>query len=507
MKTINEMTFISTVDGVHALGPRRLVSYLRQHVDLNIKLLLNVSSRIQIKSVSKGRVNRYFSPEARKNFLEFVSHSDVVALSLFSGSKPMAEIMTRIIKEEYPDKIVVWGGVHPTIAPEECVDCADYVYVGEGEIGFSRFLNELIEGRDGLNVNGIWARRNGELISNNHEPFVMCIDELGFPEYGMSDSYMLWGDDIVELTIGREKKLTGQTLWVLMTQGCPHKCRYCANSALISENKDYARVRRYSVSALTDYVLKMKKKLDFHSVLFYDDAFMDAPLHIIKEFSEGWGKSVNIPFHILGMHPNAYRKEKIEALIKVGLKRLRMGLQSGSPRVRKEIFRRSYSNDKVVEITNDIKKTNLSLCDYDFILNTPWETTDERLEGLTLLSRMKPPFTVNLFNLTYFPGTPLYQRAFADRLIDTQYEPSKHFEPYLAPNDLINLLYFIYMITHLSESTINWFISKKVFAYNIKNPRCIFKFILFMKYFRTLFYRIKDRDYTNLPSVFSLFIK
>ena len=74
---------------------------------------------------------------------EVIADSDVVGLSLMTNYVRSAREISANIRHKYPEKLIVWGGVHPTIRPEECLDHADIAVVG-----------------DGTNALGLWALGN-----------------------------------------------------------------------------------------------------------------------------------------------------------------------------------------------------------------------------------------------------------------------------------------------------------------------------------------------------------
>ncbi len=52
------------------------------------------------------------------------------------------------IKNEYPEISIVWGGVHPTILSEECMDSSyiDFVFIGQGEDVFPDLVLDIVNG-------------------------------------------------------------------------------------------------------------------------------------------------------------------------------------------------------------------------------------------------------------------------------------------------------------------------------------------------------------------------
>ena len=58
---------------------------------------------------------------------------NLVGISCMTEGFRFAKVITQNIKEEAPQSIVVWGGVHPTLRPEECLPYADCICIGEGD--------------------------------------------------------------------------------------------------------------------------------------------------------------------------------------------------------------------------------------------------------------------------------------------------------------------------------------------------------------------------------------
>ena len=70
-----------------------------------------------------------------------------VGISMMSNNFFQAVQVTRHLREKTQSRII-WGGVHPTVRPEECLAFADYVCIGEGEEALARFLELHRDGGD-----------------------------------------------------------------------------------------------------------------------------------------------------------------------------------------------------------------------------------------------------------------------------------------------------------------------------------------------------------------------
>ena len=56
--------------------------------------------------------------------------ADLIGVSLMTLHFHRAVQVTERLKGSCP---IIWGGIHPTVRPEECLEYADIVCIGEGE--------------------------------------------------------------------------------------------------------------------------------------------------------------------------------------------------------------------------------------------------------------------------------------------------------------------------------------------------------------------------------------
>jgi radical SAM superfamily enzyme YgiQ (UPF0313 family) len=85
-------------------------------------------------------------------------HADVVAISSLSGFQLGESV--RIAKEcrkKFPQKPIVWGGVHVTFQPVQSLreKFVDFVIIGEGEVRFPKLLNAIETGEGFKEIDGI----------------------------------------------------------------------------------------------------------------------------------------------------------------------------------------------------------------------------------------------------------------------------------------------------------------------------------------------------------------
>ena len=134
-------------------------------------------------------------------------------------------------------------------------------------------------------------------------------------------------------------------------------------------------------------------------------------------------------------YPGTCDEEMAELLSNAGLQGVWIGIQSGSNRVRKEVFKRHYTNKRLLQQIEVFRKYNISI-KYDFIFENPFETEEEFKETIELIRMFPKPYLINMFQLKFFPGTEITQMALKAKLIDkTDDQIYTDYPEYLISNE------------------------------------------------------------------------
>ncbi len=152
--------------------------------------------------------------------------------------------------------VVVCGGNHVSALPEHVLSTSaiDYVFVGEAEDSFRRFVGELDAGRSGVDVPGVGYRKaDGSVHVNPVGPLVEDLDRLPLPAWDLLPMERYRG------------RLRGYAS-TLFTRGCPYSCTYCA--AHLVHGK---RVRRRSVDHIIDELRLLEERYGVSFVSVVDD--------------------------------------------------------------------------------------------------------------------------------------------------------------------------------------------------------------------------------------------
>ena len=412
-----KITLISPYTSLASLGVRSISASLKK-AGHNVTNLFLTSSPFSELAYSGKLLDR---------IADLCRDSGLIGISLMSGNFSQAERITSTLKSRLRAP-VIWGGIHPTSKPGDCLRVADIVCVGEGEEAIVELAAKMENGTDYSDVRNLCLMMEGKVKKNEIRPLIQDLDSLPFMDYDLDGHYIFTeGDLLVPMTkeILRERLAmeyslvpgTGayQTVW---TRGCPYRCSYCCNDIFHKLYKGQKILRKRKASSLIEEIHQIKNEFDFiTNVCFHDDSFFAVSMDELNEFCDLYRKKIDMPFVCLG-DPLLTSEEKLKLLVGVGLHTIQVGIQSGSEKTI-ELYRRGHFKPRnTVRLAEIINKYIPPLSvRYDIILDNPYEADEDLLETIRMLLNIPYPYHAQLFSLTFFPETALRCKAEADGLL------------------------------------------------------------------------------------------
>ena len=102
----------------------------------------------------------------------------------------IAKRLTELVKK-HTGAIVVWGGVGPTITPDEHIKLTDIICIGEGERAFEELIIAVRDQKNYSNIKNLWINDQGKITKNPQGPLIQELDTLPFAEYGSENMYFI----------------------------------------------------------------------------------------------------------------------------------------------------------------------------------------------------------------------------------------------------------------------------------------------------------------------------
>jgi radical SAM superfamily enzyme YgiQ (UPF0313 family) len=417
------VVLVSPYPDLTAFGLRTLSACLRR-AGIDVRMVFLPDPAPEGGNVGPDR----YPPAVLSQLAALCADARLVGISLMTNYFDNAVQISRHVRQACRVP-VVWGGVHPTLRPQECLEHADFVCLGEGEASLVELARALTCGGDVAAIPGIWDRRGPGAPPR---PLLRDLDRLPAPDYSLQGHFVLDGGRIEPLNLERQRRfMAGATLsrlygrigyQTLTGRGCPHRCSYCANDALRGLHPDAPPVRWRTATHVMDELEAARRAMPFMEfVWFSDDALTSMPERAMREFFAQYRERIGLPFSCL-TSPLTVNAEKMEILIGAGLFSLQMGVQTGSPRIQRLYNRAPMTNERILAAMDCIHRHRRRMEPplFDIILDAPFETAEDKRQTVALVARMPKPFRLQLFSLTFFPGTALHGKAQAAGLLSGQ---------------------------------------------------------------------------------------
>jgi radical SAM superfamily enzyme YgiQ (UPF0313 family) len=331
---------------------------------------------------------------------------DLVAFSSTSTQFKFVKELASLIKDDFKVPIAC-GGIHVTSYPDEVASnpCIDFACVGEGDEAFIELIGRIENGQSTSDVKNIWTKKDGNVVKNPLRPPVQDLDALPF-----ADRSEFEHDKIIGVSRG----------WVniMASRGCPYRCTYCINHRYFDlYGKDYT-IRFRSVDNVLKEVGQIVKDPNVEMINFNDDTFtINKPW--ILEFCDKYAKTFNIPFACNTRATN-FDEEIATALKRAGCQEIKIGLESGSERIRKDILNRHMTNEVIANAFRTAEKAGLRCWAFTMI-GIPMETKEDVMKTIKLLADIRP-YIIRCSILYPFKGTKIYDFCVQHNLIDKEKE-------------------------------------------------------------------------------------
>jgi anaerobic magnesium-protoporphyrin IX monomethyl ester cyclase len=413
------ITLISPYQDVSSLGIRHLSSFLRVRGHATRLVFLPNFSGPEVPGEGGKLLERdYYAPTTVRAVTELSKDSALVGISVMTNYLPQAVQLTRSIRERLGSP-VVWGGIHPSVCPESCLDHTDYVIRGEGEEALADLLTAVGEGREAMDLANVGCHVDGAVRLNPVRPLERNLDALPLPDYSGEDHWLVapggrtraleperLREALAESVISR---IHGHVAYQTMSsRGCPHHCTYCCNNALLQlyGGRGYTRFR--SPEHVIGELRLVREQFPWvERVGFSDDCFFARNTEEFRHFAELYRREVGLPFNCL-VSPTSVSREKMALAVEAGCVLVQLGIETASPRVM-AIYQRNYSVGKLLETIRIVADfaAGMHRPHYDLIINNPLETVEDHLATLQFLLAIPYPYHLQLFSLVPYPGTEL----------------------------------------------------------------------------------------------------
>lgn len=315
--------------------------------------------------------------EAAPAIAEF--EPELIGFSTMTGAHKAILRLSSEIKTQFPDVRIVLGGAHPTLYPDVLKHPAiDFVCRGDGEGALVELADAVCAGGAMPPIFNINHKdQNGDIVEMAMRPLVSVMDELPFPDYSIYQS-------IPEIA-------ADEYPMVYYERGCPYTCSYCHNSDQRAMYKGLGKyVRRFSVDRIIKEAHSALSCYPKSRTLMLGADTFGAKKDFTRELLHRFQDEVGVSYTCL-IRPELVTDELAQLLSATGCHMVAFGVESGSERIRTQILGRKYTNEKVIEAAETLRKHGVQYRTYN-IVGFPGESREEMLATLELNLKIRPEF-------------------------------------------------------------------------------------------------------------------
>lgn len=307
-----------------------------------------------------------------------------------------------IVKRHNPQLLIVVGGPHATLLPDQTLksENIDMVVRGEGELTFVELVEVLVRskgsgvGRNGPSaispqlsaIKGISYKNNGRVVHNPPREFIKDLDEIPFPARDL---------------LMHPRNYTSEDMGAIMTsRGCPFNCSYCCHPW-------GKRVRHRSVENVIREMKKVKDTYGTTQFEYKDDTFtvnrrwvLELCDRLISEkVKVNWGCTTRVEL---------LNEELVEMMKKAGCNVVKLGIETGSERILKET-KKGITFDHVKRAAKLLNRHGIFWSGY-FMIGLPTETEEDIRKTYEFMKELNPYYAgLGIYNP--FPKTELFDQA------------------------------------------------------------------------------------------------
>ncbi len=380
----------------------------------------------------------YKYPNDVNKLYSFLTESrKIIAIGCLSDMLPYVLAALEKVKKEFPEKIIILGGVGPTEAAEEILNkfkFIDFIIKGCGVYSLPKLIRQIGNRINGLyDIHGLVYRSNEGVISNYYRGYYFNIPD--FPPYH------------------RIKNIRSYHNFHIFTSfGCPYKCTFCDSRPVSSKKVVYRDLNK--VIEEIKLIKKIKKSRKFH-LSIEDESFVINRRRVIRFCNLLRVEKINVPWGCFG------RVDRIdEGLLKImsrnGCKEIYYGIESGSNKILKKI-KKGFTIEKAIEILL-LSKKYIEKVTASFIYLFPFEKPKDFIETkLFLIYLQLKGISIQLHSLCPVKNSEIFLKYKKNLFLSNKIKSTCHVKLNEMPGECIKLvksnpdIFYYYYFHHFKE--------------------------------------------------------
>ena len=339
----------------------------------------------------------------------------VIAVTATSFEYDSMNELAKHIKKNNIKAFLILGGMQATLQPEVFENSYfDSFCIGEGEKPLLKLVNALYGKKDYTRIKSLWIKKNGSIIKNPIDKFIMDLNSLPFFDWEIFDT---------------KKMLKNRNGWlsIAFSRGCPFNCSFCVNQALKKIKGGERYIRRKSPENAISELKYLANSYEIKVFNLDDDLFvLDKKwfLRFVKLYKQEIFEHFKIQYKIEA-RADTLDPEITEYLKLTGCKEVQIGVETGDEILRNNIINKGINDSQIKKAIRLVKDQGIQVFIF-IMIGIPGETIQSILKTVNLITELKPYLIRPTFYVP-IPCTPLYEYCIQHNLLRKNRIIKNHF--------------------------------------------------------------------------------
>lgn len=284
--------------------------------------LLSITKLLDLKKYDVKIITKNEYPNFEEEVLRQCDDALCLGISTITGFPvKVAKKISVLVKKEYPDLPIIWGGWQTTTLPKETlqVPYVDYVCMGQGEKVFSRLIEVIASGNtSGLPfITGLGYKKGRKIVLNGRNPTENLEN---MPDFNMD--LINWEKYLEVTDFGK------RVIRISTSYGCPYRCGFCCEPL-----NSQRRWQALSARRVIRFIRKLRNRVHFDGLMIVDSNFFINEYRVIDICKGLVRNKFHIKFGQVNGRTNnlvSYKPETWKLMKKAGLYNILIGAESGN---------------------------------------------------------------------------------------------------------------------------------------------------------------------------------
>lgn len=339
-----------------------------------------------------------------------------IGFSVMTVQLPWAYQVSQAIKAKLPQKPVVWGGVHPTLFPEQTIEDTniDIVVVDEAAATITALAQTLACDQDLSKIEGIFYKDNSRIKHTPANRQRDSFENVPFIDFDLIDNQRYCRNNniaIEEFYLGRYQNCRVYPL--ICGLGCSYRCTFCIN--VILGKKYNCRPAEEMIERIKflkqSYQANFIHTMDENFFISKQRTFRFLELLEKENLKIKWRPQVRPDY----FNDNYINLELARRLQRSGMVVAAMGVESASQKMLDKL-QKNMKTEQIIKTAELLSKTKI-IPKMNFMVGLPGETQKDIRETYRLAVKIRKtvkPSCVSITPFKPYPGSQLYDEIVAN---------------------------------------------------------------------------------------------